>query len=201
MFLTSGSEFSRVNFLLSVIVRMPYMQKPNRRTARSNSKCQSDRSCSYINCWARAAASLRIIVCFRPIFSKSGRTKSLGVISLPCSARSVIRIPPRCHHVPRTLPPCTPEPVRVEYSRGGFMNIVEALHSEEAKLQRQLTAVKSAIAALNGGSTTAISSGHTSSPNGTSGKRTMSAAVRARISRKAKARWAKIRAEKSKKAK
>jgi hypothetical protein len=81
------------------------------------------------------------------------------------------------------------------------MNIVEALHSEEAKLQRQLTAVKSAIAALNGGSTTAISSGHTSSPNGTSGKRTMSAAVRARISRKAKARWAKIRAEKSKKAK
>jgi len=34
------------------------------------------------------------------------------------------------------------------------MNIVEALHDEEAKLQRQLTAVKSAIAALNGGGTT-----------------------------------------------
>jgi hypothetical protein len=81
------------------------------------------------------------------------------------------------------------------------MNIIEALHNEEAKLQRQLTAVKSAIAALNGGDTTAVLPGHTSSPNGTSGKRTMSAAVRARISQKAKARWAKIRAEKAKKAK
>ena len=81
------------------------------------------------------------------------------------------------------------------------MNIVEALHSEEAKLQRQLTAVKSAIAALNGGGTTAVTPGHTSSSNGASGKRTMSAAVRARISQKAKARWAKIRAEKAKKAK
>jgi hypothetical protein len=81
------------------------------------------------------------------------------------------------------------------------MNIVEALHSEEAKLQRQLTAVESAIAALNGGGTAVVSPGHTSSPNGASAKRTMSAAVRARISRKAKARWAKIRAEKAKKAK
>ena len=81
------------------------------------------------------------------------------------------------------------------------MNIVEALHSEEAKLQRQLTAVKTAITALNGGSTTAVSPGHTSSPNGTSGKRTMSAAGRASISRATKARWAKIRAEKAKKAK
>jgi hypothetical protein len=81
------------------------------------------------------------------------------------------------------------------------MNIVEALHNEEANLQRQLTAVKTAITALNGGSTTAVSPGHTSSPNGKSGKRTMSAAVRARISRAAKARWARIRAEKAKKAK
>jgi hypothetical protein len=81
------------------------------------------------------------------------------------------------------------------------MNIVEALHAEEAKLQRQLAAVKSAIAVLNGESTTAVSSGHVSSTNGATAKRTMSAAVRARISRKAKARWAKIRAEKSKKAK
>ena len=81
------------------------------------------------------------------------------------------------------------------------MNIVEALHTEEAKLQRQLAAVKGAIAALNGGSTTAVSPGHVSSSNGVSVKRTMSAAVRARISRKAKARWAKIRAEKAKKTK
>ena len=81
------------------------------------------------------------------------------------------------------------------------MDLVEALHAEEAKLHRQLTAVKSAIVALNGGGTTAVSLEHISSPNGTGGKRTMSAAVQARISRKAKARWAKIRAEKAKKAK
>jgi hypothetical protein len=80
------------------------------------------------------------------------------------------------------------------------MNIVEALHGEEANLQRQLAAVKSAIAALNGGST-AASLGPATSSNGASGKRTMSAAVRARISQKAKARWAKIRAEKAKRAK
>ena len=81
------------------------------------------------------------------------------------------------------------------------MNIVEALHSEEAKLQRQLTAVKSAIAALNGGGTTAVTPGHTISSNGASGKRTMSAAVRAKIARSARARWAKIRAKKAKKVK
>jgi hypothetical protein len=78
------------------------------------------------------------------------------------------------------------------------MNIVEALHSEESKLQRQLTAVKTAISALNGGGTTAVSPGHISSSNGKSGKRTMSLAVRAKIARSAKARWAKIRAEKAK---
>jgi hypothetical protein len=81
------------------------------------------------------------------------------------------------------------------------MNIIEALTQEESKLQRQLTAVKTAITALNGGSTTVVSPGHTSSPNGISGKRTMSAAVKAKIARAAKARWAKIRAEKAKKAK
>jgi uncharacterized SAM-binding protein YcdF (DUF218 family) len=82
------------------------------------------------------------------------------------------------------------------------MNIVEALHTEESKLERQLAAVKSAIAALNGGSTAAVvSPGHTSSPNGTSGKRTMSATVRAKIARAARARWAKIRAAKARKAK
>ena len=81
------------------------------------------------------------------------------------------------------------------------MNIVEALHSEEAKLQRQLMVVKSAIAALNGGGRAAGSAGHTSSPNGASANRTMSAAVRAKMARSAKARWAKIRAAKAKKAK
>jgi hypothetical protein len=81
------------------------------------------------------------------------------------------------------------------------MNIVEALHNEEAKLERQLAAVTSAIAALNGGSGAAVSSGHTSSPNGARAKRTMSAAVRAKIARSARARWAKFRAAKAKKAK
>jgi hypothetical protein len=81
------------------------------------------------------------------------------------------------------------------------MDIIGALQKEESKLQRQLTAVQGAIAALNGGSTAIVSSGHTSGPNGTSGKRTMSAAVRAKMARSAKARWAKIRAKKTKKAK
>ena len=81
------------------------------------------------------------------------------------------------------------------------MDIIGALKQEESKLQRQLTAVRGAIVALNGGSRPLVSPGPTSSSNGSSGKRTMSAAVRARISRTAKARWAKIRAEKVKKAK
>jgi hypothetical protein len=76
------------------------------------------------------------------------------------------------------------------------MNIVKALQQEEVKLRRQLTAVQGAIAALNGGQT-AVSPRHAGNPNGTSGKRTMSAAVRARISRSVKARWAKVRAEKA----
>ena len=81
------------------------------------------------------------------------------------------------------------------------MDIIGALQQEESRLQRRLTAVKSAIAALNGGNTAIVSPGHMSSANGTSGKRTMSAAVRAKIARSARARWAKIRAAKTKKAK
>ena len=81
------------------------------------------------------------------------------------------------------------------------MDIIGALHQEESKLQRQLTAVRGAIAALNGSGKMVVSPAHTSTPNGQSVKKTMSASVRARISRSAKARWAKIRAEKAKKAK
>jgi hypothetical protein len=81
------------------------------------------------------------------------------------------------------------------------MDIIGALQQEESKLQRQLTAIQGAIAALSSGSTTAVSLRHASSPNRSTGKRTMSAAVRARISRKAKVRWARIRMEKAKKAK
>lgn len=78
------------------------------------------------------------------------------------------------------------------------MDIVEALHNEESKLRRQLMAIQGAIAALNGAATPAPS-GHASAANGAGNKRTLSAAGRARISRAAKARWAKIRSEKAKK--
>jgi hypothetical protein len=81
------------------------------------------------------------------------------------------------------------------------MDIVKALHNEESKLERQLAAVRSAISALNGGSAATVSSVRPSSSNGKRAKRTMSAAVRAKIARSAKARWAKIRAEKAKKSK
>jgi hypothetical protein len=80
------------------------------------------------------------------------------------------------------------------------MEIIGALKEEESKLQRQLTAVRGAIAALNGANTV-VYSRHTSSPNSWTANRTMSAAARAKMSRAAKARWAKIRAEKAKKAK
>jgi hypothetical protein len=80
-----------------------------------------------------------------------------------------------------------------------LMDIVEALRKEEIKLQRQLAGIQGAITALNGiGSTGAIS------PMGTNGvktvriKRTMSAALRARLSQKAKERWAKYRAAQGK---
>jgi hypothetical protein len=81
------------------------------------------------------------------------------------------------------------------------MDIVQALKFEEAKLHKQLAAIQGAIAALNGASKAATAPGHRRSPNGTHGKRTMSAAVRAKLSRKAKERWAKIRAGKTQKAK
>ena len=78
------------------------------------------------------------------------------------------------------------------------MDIIEALQQEESKLQRQLTAVQGAIAALNGSAKTAVSLGHAISPRGTKARRTLSAAARAKMSRAAKVRWAKIRAERAK---
>lgn len=76
------------------------------------------------------------------------------------------------------------------------MDIVEALKQEESKLQRQLIAVQDAIAALNRGARTVVSQRHSNNANSSGSKRTMSAAVRAKIARAAKARWAKIRAAK-----
>jgi hypothetical protein len=84
---------------------------------------------------------------------------------------------------------------------GDFMDIIGALKQEESRLQRQLKAVQGAISALNGGGEAAASPRHSGSAIGTKPKRTMSAAVKARISRSAKARWAKIKADKAKKSK
>jgi len=76
------------------------------------------------------------------------------------------------------------------------MEILTALKQEEAKLQHQLTGIRSAIAALGGG----YSASSVTARHGKSGKakRVVSAALRAHLSRKAKERWAKVRAEKSK---
>ena len=74
------------------------------------------------------------------------------------------------------------------------MNIVAVLKQEETRLKQQLSAVQSAISAL-GGESAAVSS------NGTSRRGKLSAAGRARIAQAARARWARIRAEKAKKAK
>lgn len=79
------------------------------------------------------------------------------------------------------------------------MNIIHTLKQEESKLQRQLTALREAIAAFNGSANRTMSLGRITLHR-KYGKRGMSAAGRAKISRAAKARWARIRAERSKKA-
>ena len=80
------------------------------------------------------------------------------------------------------------------------MNIVETLRGEEEKLATQLAAIRGAIAVLNGNSAShPVRRG--GRPTGARPKRTMSAAVRARIAKKARERWARIKAEKGKAAK
>jgi hypothetical protein len=81
------------------------------------------------------------------------------------------------------------------------MDIIKVLRQEETKLQKQLSAVQQAIGALNGGTKRVASPGYTSGENGSHRKQTVSAAARAKMSKKAKERWARIRAEKAKKAK
>ena len=76
------------------------------------------------------------------------------------------------------------------------MDILVALREEQHKLEQQLRGVQSAIAALSG------SRGVTGSRFVPARRtRTMSAAARAKISKAAKERWARIRAEKAKRAK
>ena len=84
------------------------------------------------------------------------------------------------------------------------MDILMALRDEQTKLQHQLKGIETAIAALNGspnGSRPSARRSQAISQNGNKGRRTMSAAARAKISKATKARWAKFRAEKAKKAK
>ena len=77
------------------------------------------------------------------------------------------------------------------------MDILAALKQEEAKLQKQLTAVRGAIVAL-GGARTGVSNGQGHRPKKAGAKRVVSAALRARLSKMAKERWARIKAEKRK---
>lgn len=79
------------------------------------------------------------------------------------------------------------------------MQIIKLLREEESKLQKQLTAIQGAIAALNGHGGKIASRARAANANTSSGKRTLSAAGRAAISRAAKARWARIRAQKTRK--
>jgi hypothetical protein len=79
------------------------------------------------------------------------------------------------------------------------MDILVALRQEEARLQKQLKGIQGAISALNGHSGRAPA--HSVIQHGTGRKRTMSAAGRAKISKAAKARWAKFHAERAKRAK
>jgi hypothetical protein len=84
------------------------------------------------------------------------------------------------------------------------MDILIALRDEQSKLQRQLRGIETAIAAIAGsqnGSSRGRPQSAAASHDGGAPRRTLSAAGRAAISRAAKARWARIKAEKTKKTK
>ena len=85
-------------------------------------------------------------------------------------------------------------------ARGDLMNILAALKQEEKRLQYELSGVQNAIAALNG-RTSAVRQPPVDRQTSPRRTRTLSAAARAKISQAAKARWAKVRAEKNKKSK
>jgi|HubBroStandDraft_4_1064222.scaffolds.fasta_scaffold1350033_1 hypothetical protein len=78
------------------------------------------------------------------------------------------------------------------------MDIIGALRQEASKMERQLTAVQGAIAALSGGANTPVSPGRIRREKSSEPKRTISAVARAKMSRVAKLRWTQIKAEQSK---
>lgn len=78
------------------------------------------------------------------------------------------------------------------------MDILAALKQEEAKLEKQLAGVRGAIVALGGARTVAVSGRGKGTKKKTNAKRVVSPALRARLSKLAKERWAKIKAGKQK---
>jgi hypothetical protein len=83
--------------------------------------------------------------------------------------------------------------VEIDSLTGGFMDILAAIKREEKrlekqveKIQQQLNGVRAAAKALGGSASKELKAAK---------KRVLSAAGRAKISRAAKKRWAKIRAQ------
>ena len=76
------------------------------------------------------------------------------------------------------------------------MDILAALRKEEAKFERQANTAQQQLQTVRA-AMKILKRGATSSSNGhVPGKRTMSPGVRAKLSKKAKERWAKIKAAK-----
>jgi hypothetical protein len=76
---------------------------------------------------------------------------------------------------------------------GGFMDILAAIKREERKLEKQLAKLQHELKGVQAAAKALGSSA--SRELATAKKRVLSAAGRARISRAAKKRWAKIRAQ------
>jgi hypothetical protein len=76
------------------------------------------------------------------------------------------------------------------------MDILAAIKREERKLEAQVTKLQNQLNSVRAAAK-ALGGSPSSSVNGT-GKRVMSAAARAKISKATKLRWAKFRAEKAK---
>ena len=76
------------------------------------------------------------------------------------------------------------------------MNIVDALKQEERTLEEQLGKVQRAIAALNSRKSTSFGA-HSKGAKAPRRRRGLTPAGRAKLSQLAKARWARIRAERA----
>jgi hypothetical protein len=77
------------------------------------------------------------------------------------------------------------------FQRGGFMNILAAIKSEEKKVKKQLAKLQNQLSGLEAAATALGRS--TNHERSSVKKRVLSAAGRAAISKAAKKRWAKVR--------